>query len=48
MVRKNVDPLEIIRAIKETLESFCLDKDNRFNISILEEEGMLKFKLNVK
>lgn len=48
MVRKNVDPKEIIKMIKETIESFRLEIDERFTFSISEGGAELNFKLNLK
>lgn len=48
MVRKNVDPKEIIKSIKETLENFHLENDPRFDYLISENGESLHFKLDVK
>lgn len=44
-VRKNINPAEIIKSVKETIESLHLDSDPRFDYSISEENGSLNFKL---
>jgi integrase/recombinase XerD len=48
IVRNNVDPHEIIKTIKETLENFHFEKDSRFTYSISEEENNISFKLSLK
>lgn len=48
MVRKNVDPKEIIKSVKETLENFQLENDSRFSYAISEEENKLTFNLILK
>lgn len=48
LVRGNVDPGEIIKSIKETLENFHLEGDKRFKYEILETENGLNFSLLTK
>lgn len=48
LVRKNVDPKEIIKTIKEALENYHLETDSRFKYSISEREGSLDFGLVLK
>lgn len=48
LVRKNVDPNEIIQSIKETLANFHLEVDKRFSYSLSETGGKLAFELLVK
>ena len=48
LVRKNVDPKEIIKTIRESIENFHLGDDVRFDYKISEEGNMLQFQLNVK
>ena len=48
MVRKNVDPKEIIKMIKETLENYHLENDPRFSYLISEKEDRLSFELALK
>lgn len=45
MVRKNINPTEIIKSVKETIENLRLENDSRFNYSITEEGGRLSFTL---
>lgn len=47
MVRKNINPTEIIKSVKETIENLHLDEDGRFNYSITEEGNRLNFTLVV-
>jgi len=47
MVRKNVDPKEIIKSIKETLENFHLENDSRFKYVVREKGGELNFKIKL-
>jgi len=47
-VRKNIDPKEIIKSIKDTLENLHLETDSRFEYSISEEGNKLKFLLKVR
>ncbi len=47
MVRKNVDPQEIIKIVKETLENLHLETDNRFDFLLSQEGGKLNFKLSL-
>ena len=39
MVRKNVDTKEILRTIKEAIESFHIESDSRFKYSISDKDG---------
>jgi hypothetical protein len=48
LVRGNVDPGEIIKSIKESLENFHLETDQRFVFSISESEGGIRFILKKK
>lgn len=45
LVRRNVNPSEIIKSIKETLENLHLENDTRFKYFIKEQEDGLKFEL---
>lgn len=45
MVRKNINPKEIIKSVKETIENLHLDNDSRFNYTITEEGNRLSFTL---
>lgn len=47
LVRKNVDPKEIIRSVKETLENLHLDTDTRFGFYLSQERDKLTFKLSI-
>lgn len=47
MVRKNVDPEEIIKSVKEILEGFHFEKDSRFKYSLVEKDGKsIIFRIN--
>lgn len=48
MVRKNINPKEIIKSVKETIENLHLRDDTRFNYSISEEGDRLSFSLSVQ
>lgn len=48
LVRKNVSPSEVIKTIKEALENFHLEGDDRFKFEILEKANELKFSLQAK
>ncbi len=48
MVRKNVDPKEILKTIKENFESLHLEGDPRFMYNISEEGGSLNFSISIK
>lgn len=48
MVRKNVDPTEIVKSIKEVLENFHLENDPRFIYSISDKGDGLNFELKAK
>lgn len=48
MVRKNVDPKEIIRSVKETIENFHLESGSRFNFSISQDANGLSVNLYLK
>lgn len=48
LVRNNVNPNEMIRTVKETLESFHLESDSRFIFSVSESSGALEFVLRTK
>ncbi len=47
LVRGNVNPKEIIKTVKETLENFHLENDSRFTFILSETSGGLKFSLEV-
>ncbi|HSW88898.1 MAG TPA: tyrosine-type recombinase/integrase [Candidatus Saccharimonadales bacterium] len=48
LVRKNVNPSEIIKTIKEALENFQIESDARFMYSLSETEHGLQFSLQTK
>lgn len=48
MVRKNVDPAEIVRMMKETIDNFHLETDNRFFYQITEKGNSLRFEVTLK
>ena len=48
LVRQYVEPVEIIKSIRDTLEGFHLGDDQRFEYNISESGSMLNFKLAVK
>lgn len=48
MVRKNIDPKEVIGELKEVMENFHLEKDVRFNYKISQSESKLSFELSIK
>lgn len=43
LIRKGIDPTEIIKGIKETLEGFNLENDIRFNYTFKEMNGGIYF-----
>lgn len=43
LIRKSIDPIEVIKGIKETLEGYNLEGDQRFNYSFTEENGGIFF-----
>jgi site-specific recombinase XerD len=45
-VRKNVAPVETIKAIKEMMENLHLDEDPRFKFSLLQQDNKLKIELS--
>lgn len=47
MVRRNVNTIEIIKVVKETLENFHIEDDPRFSFSIFENKNKLNFELSV-
>lgn len=47
MVRRSIDPKEIIKSVKETIENLHLENDSRFHYSMMEEEDALNFSLTV-
>lgn len=47
MVRKNVDPHEILKMIKENLEGFHMENDPRFKFSIHQTDGGLSFEVSI-
>jgi len=47
-VRKNVDPKEVIRELKEVIENYHLEQDQRFNYEISQGDAVLNFKLLIK
>lgn len=48
MMRENVDPQEIIKSVKETLDNLHLETDNRFNFKMIQEGGKLNFELSIR
>lgn len=48
MVRKNVDPKEVIKSVKETIENLHLENDSRFSYVISQKDEGLKFELILK
>lgn len=48
LVRRNVDPIEMIKTLKEVLENFHLEDDERFEYKISEEKNLLSFSLLAK
>lgn len=48
VVRRNVEPASIIKDLKEVIENFHFDKDNRFSYLIHESGGKLSFELKLK
>jgi integrase/recombinase XerD len=46
LIRRSIDPMEVIKSIKETLESFHLDDDKRFNYSFQEINGGIQLSIN--
>lgn len=48
MVRKNVDTDEIIRELKEVVENFHLEKDNRFTFALSQSGNKLSFEIMAK
>jgi site-specific recombinase XerD len=48
LVRRNVNPQEIIRVVKEAIESFHFETDNRFKFSISETGNSLNLHLEAQ
>ncbi len=48
MVRKNIDPQEILRIIKENFENLHLKSDPRFEYNMIEESGRIRFDISIK
>ncbi len=48
LVRRNVNPAEIVKTVKETLESLHLENDARFTFSLSETSNGLQFSLQTK
>ncbi len=48
LVRKNIDPKEIIRMIREAITSLKIDTDSRFNYTLSEGSNCLQFDLKIK
>lgn len=46
LIRKSVDPLEVIKSIKDTLEGFHLEDDKRFNYTFKEINGGIQLSIN--
>jgi len=47
MVRKNIDPHEILHALREIIEGQHLENDRRFMYSMTEGENTLSFTVKV-
>ncbi len=48
LVRKNIDPKEIIRMIREAIASLKVDTDNRFNYTLREGSKSLQFCIKIR
>jgi integrase/recombinase XerD len=48
LVRKNIAPQEIIRMIREVIDSLKLEHDNRFIFSVTQQQDSLGFSINAK
>lgn len=48
LVRRNINPTEIMKTIKEALENFHLEDDTRFNYKIIEGSDRLSFDITVR
>lgn len=48
LIRKNIDPKEILRIIKESIESLKIDTDERFDYTINEGSNCLQFNMKIK
>lgn len=48
LVRKNINPSEIIKTIKEAVENFHLEDDLRFNYKIIEGNDSLSFNIDIR
>lgn len=48
LVRRNVNPTEIVKTVKETLENLQLENDSRFVFSLSETSNGLEFSLQTK
>jgi integrase/recombinase XerD len=48
LVRNNINPVEIIRLAKETINNLRLSDDKRFNYLVTETEGKLYFEISIK
>jgi len=46
-VRKNVDPKEFIKNLKENIENYHFEQDSRFDFSLIEENNILIIKLKI-
>lgn len=42
LIRKSIDPMEVIKAIKESIDDYKLDNDQRLNIP-LEKKTVVYF-----
>jgi integrase len=45
---RNVDPVEILRTIKETVEAFHIEKDTRFFYDFLDQGNKIEFRVSTK
>jgi len=43
LIRKSIDPAEVITGIKETIKGYSLEGDNRFNFTFTEKNGGIFF-----
>jgi len=48
MVRKNIDPKEILKSIREGLEGLHLENDSRFDYNIMDKGSEIKFEVSIK
>lgn len=48
LIRNNIEPFEIIKSVKETVENLHLEADPRFSYLLSQGDNVLRFELKLR